>query len=137
MFGVGLAYVYFQVPMMVILITPALEGLRPQWQEAAESLGASRSDYMRHVAIPVLAPAFIGAMLILFGNAFSAYATALALVGAAIPLVPAAINEAINGNVLVNQDRIALALGVEMIVVVMIIMVGYWLVQRRARRWLQ
>jgi putative spermidine/putrescine transport system permease protein len=137
MFGVGLAYVYFQIPMMVILITPALEGLRPQWQEAAEGLGASKLEYMRHVAVPVMAPAFIGSLLILFGNAFSAYATALALVGVGIPLVPAAINEAINGNVLVNQGRVALALGVEMIVIVMIIMVGYWLVQRRARRWLQ
>jgi putative spermidine/putrescine transport system permease protein len=137
LFGVGLVYVYFQVPMMVILITPALEGLRPQWREAAESLGASRLSYMRHVAIPVLTPALIGSLLILFGNAFSAYATALALVGAAIPLVPAAINEAINGNVLVNQDRIALALGVEMIVIVMVIMIGYWAVQRRARRWLE
>jgi putative spermidine/putrescine transport system permease protein len=137
MFGVGVVYVYFQIPMMVILITPALEGLRPQWREAAEGLGASKLEYLRCVAVPVMAPAFIGALLILFGNAFSAYATALALVGAAIPLVPAAINEAINGNVLVNQDRIALALGVEMILVVLIIMVGYWLVQRRARRWLQ
>lgn len=137
MFGVGLCYVFFQVPMMVILITPALEGLRPQWREAAQNLGASRFEYMRHVAVPVMLPAFIGSLLILFGNAFSAYATALALVGAAIPLVPAAINDAINGNVLVNQDRIAFALGVEMILIVMIIMVGYWLVQRRARRWLQ
>jgi putative spermidine/putrescine transport system permease protein len=137
MFGVGLCYVFFQVPMMVILITPALEGLRPQWREAAESLGASKLEYARHVAIPVMAPAFIGSLLILFGNAFSAYATALALVGASIPLTPAAINEAINGNVLVNEDRIAFALGVQMIIVVMIIMVFYWLAQRRARRWLQ
>jgi putative spermidine/putrescine transport system permease protein len=137
LFGVGLAYVYFQIPLMVILITPALEGLRPQWQEAAQSLGASRGRYLRHVAVPVMAPAFIGSLLILFGNAFSAYATALALVGAAIPLVPASINDAINGNVLVNEDRTALALGVEMILIVMVIMVGYWLVQRRARRWLQ
>ncbi len=137
LFGVGLTYTYFQVPMMVILITPALEGLRPQWREAAESLGASRLQYMRRIAIPVMAPAFIGSLLILFGNAFSAYATALALVGTAIPLVPAAINNAINGNVLVNQAGIALALGVEMILIAAIVMTGYWLVQRRARRWLQ
>jgi len=137
MFGVGLCYVYFQVPMMVILITPALEGLRPQWQEAAQNLGATKFKYMRHVAIPVMAPAFIGSLLILFGNAFSAYATALALVGVTIPLVPAGIQSAINGNVLVNESHIALALGVEMIVIVMIIMTGYWMVQRRARRWLQ
>lgn len=137
LFGVGLTYVYFQIPLMVILITPALEGLRPQWREAAENLGASRLDYMRHVAIPVMMPALIGSLLILFGNAFSAYATALALVGSTISLIPAKINSAINGNVLVSQDRIALALGVEMILIVMVIMTGYWLVQRRARRWLQ
>jgi len=137
LFGVGLAYVYFQIPMMVILITPALEGLRPQWQEAAENLGATKLAYLRHVAVPVMAPAFIGALLVLFGNAFGAYATALALVGSAIPLLPAAIESAINGNVLVNEDRIAFALGVEMILVVMIVMVLYGLVQRRARRWLQ
>ena len=137
LFGVGLAYVYFQIPLMVILITPALEGLRPQGREAAENLGASRLAYMRHVSIPVMTPALIGSLLILFGNAFSAYATALALVGSTIPLTPARINSAINGNVLVSQDRIALALGVEMILVVMVVMIGYWLAQRRARRWLQ
>jgi putative spermidine/putrescine transport system permease protein len=137
LFGVGIAYVFFQIPLMVILITPALEGLRPQWQEAAESLGASKLEYMRHVAVPVMAPSFIGALLVLFGNAFAAYATALALVGVTIPLIPAAIEAAINGNVLVNQDRVAFALGVEMIMIVMIVMIGYWMVQRRARRWLQ
>jgi putative spermidine/putrescine transport system permease protein len=137
LFGVGLAYVYFQVPLMVILITPALEGLRPQWREAAQNLGASRWGYMRHVAIPVLTPAFVGATLVLFGNAFSAYATALALVGSTIDLVPAKINVELNGNVIVNADRLGLALGVEMIAVVAVVMVGYWLVQSRARRWLQ
>ena len=135
--GVGLAYVYFQIPLMVILITPALEGLRPQWQEAAQSLGASKLRYMRHVAIPVLAPAVIGSTLILFGNAFSAYATALALVGSTISIVPAQIDNAINGNVLVNSDRVGLALGVEMIVVILVVMVAYGLLQRRARRWSQ
>jgi len=135
--GLALAYTYFQIPLMVILITPALEGLRPQWEEAAQSLGASKLSYMRHVAIPVLTPAFVGATLILFGNAFSAYATALALTGGTIAIVPTQINEALNGNVIANQDRVGLALGVEMIVVVAFVMIGYWMVQSRARRWLQ
>jgi len=121
----------------VILITPALEGLRPQWQEAAEGLGATRLGYLRHVAIPVLAPSVVGATLILFGNAFSAYATALALVGSTLAIVPAQIDDAINGNVLVGADRLGFALGVEMVVIVIVVMFGYALVQRRARRWLQ
>jgi putative spermidine/putrescine transport system permease protein len=137
MTGVGLCYVYFQIPLMVILITPALEGLRVEWQDAALSLGASRLGYLRHVAVPVLLPSFVGATLILFGNAFSAYATALALVGSTLNIVPAQIDNALNGNVLVGADRAGLTLGTEMIMVILIVMVGYWLVQRRARRWLR
>ena len=135
--GVGLAYVYFQVPLMLILITPSLEGLRPQWQEAAQGLGASKLAYLRHVAFPIMAPSLIGATLILFGNAFSAYATALALVGSTLNIVPAQIDDAINGNVLVNADRVGLALGVEMIAVIVVVMFCYHLIQRRARRWLR
>lgn len=135
--GVGLCYVYFQIPLMIILITPALEGLRSEWQEAALGLGASKLGYLRHVAVPVLLPSFVGATLILFGNAFSAYATALALVGSTLQIVPARIDDALNGNVLVGADRLGLTLGAEMIIVVLIVMVGYWLVQRRARRWLR
>ena len=137
MTGVGLCYVYFQIPLMVILITPALEGLRAEWQDAALSLGASKLGYLRHVAVPVLLPSFVGATLILFGNAFSAYATALALVGSTLSIVPAQIDNAINGNVFVGADRAGLTLGTEMIIVILVVMVGYWLVQRRARRWLR
>jgi len=137
MTGVGLCYVYFQIPLMIILITPALEGLRAEWQDAALSLGASKLGYLRHVAVPVLLPSFVGATLILFGNAFSAYATALALVGSTLNIVPAQIDNALNGNVLVGADRAGLTLGTEMIIIILIVMVGYWLVQRRARRWLR
>jgi putative spermidine/putrescine transport system permease protein len=137
MTGVGLCYVYFQIPLMIILITPALEGIRSEWQDAALSLGANKLGYLRHVVVPVLLPSFVGATLILFGNAFSAYATALALVGSTLSIVPAQIDNALNGNVLVGADRAGLTLGTEMIVVILIGMVGYWLVQRRARRWLR
>jgi putative spermidine/putrescine transport system permease protein len=137
MLGVGLCYVYFQVPLMVILITPALEGLRPEWQEAAEGLGAGKLAYLRHVAVPVLLPSVVGATLILFANAFSAYATALALVGSTLNIVPASIDSAINGNVEVGADRLGLTLGVEMVLLTLVVMVGYWFVQRRARRWLR
>jgi len=133
--GLGLTYVYFQVPLMVILITPALEGLQPQWREAAENLGASAWDYWRHVALPVLAPALGGAALVLFGNAFAAYATALALTSGSIPLLPTAIASALSGNVLADQQNVGLALGFDMVVVIAVVMVGYLVLQRRAARW--
>jgi putative spermidine/putrescine transport system permease protein len=133
--GLGLTYVYFQVPLMVILITPALEGLLPQWREAAENLGASAWTYWRHVALPVLAPALGGATLVLFGNAFAAYATALALTSGSIPLLPTAIASALSGNVLADQQNVGLALGFDMVIVIAVVMVGYLVLQRRAARW--
>ena len=133
--GLSLTYVYFQIPLMVILATPALEGLLPQWREAAENLGASAWQYWRHVALPVLAPALAGATLVLFGNAFAAYATALALTSGSIPLVPTAIASALSGNVLAGRQNVGLALGLTMVVVIAAVMVLYLLLQRRASRW--
>ena len=133
--GLGLTYVYFQIPLMVILIGPALECLQPQWREAAENLGASAWAYWRHVALPVLAPALAGATLVLFGNAFAAYATALALTSGTIPLVPTAIASALSGNVLANQQNVGLALGFDMVIVIGVVMVAYLALQRRASRW--
>ncbi|MGE3289489.1 MAG: ABC transporter permease [Pseudonocardia sp.] len=133
--GLALTYVYFQIPLMVILITPALEGLRPQWREAAENLGASSWAYWRHVALPVLAPALAGATLVLFGNAFAAYATALALTSGQIPIVPTAIAAALSGNVLTGQQNVGLALGLDMVLVISVVMVGYLWLQKRASRW--
>lgn len=133
--GLALTYVYFQIPLMVILITPALEGLLPQWREAAENLGASAWTYWRRIALPVLAPALGGAALVLFGNAFAAYATALALTSGSIPLLPTAIASALSGNVLAGAQNVGLALGLDMVGVIAVVMVGYVVLQRRASRW--
>jgi putative spermidine/putrescine transport system permease protein len=89
----------------------------------------------RHVALPVLAPALGGATLVLFGNAFAAYATALALTSGSIPLLPTAIASALSGNVLADQQNVGLALGLDMVLVIAVVMVGYLVLQRRASRW--
>ncbi len=136
-FGVGLCYFYFQIPLMVIFITPAIEGLKPEWEEAATNLGATRFAYLRHVAIPVLMPSFFAAELILFGSAFSAFATMLALNTCSNPVVPCKIFTEMSNNVIVTSPNVGLALGAEMIIVVAIVMSGYWFVQRRAGKWLR
>ena len=83
--GLILVYTYFQIPLMVIVFLPALEGLRPQWREAAVNLGATTRQYWTQVAFPLLRPAFLGSALLLFANAFAAYATAAALVTQGAP----------------------------------------------------
>ncbi len=134
--GIVVVYVYFQVPLMVLVITPALEGLRPQWAEAAHNLGATRPQYWRYVAGPVLLPALLGSLLLLFANSFAAYATAAALTNGGVPLLPIEIGSLLSGNVIAGQENLGKALGLEMIVIVAALMGGYTLLQRRASRWL-
>ena len=98
--GLKLVYAYFQIPLMVIVFIPALDGIRPQWREAAENLGASTWPYWRHVGIPLLLPAFLGSTLLLFANSFAAYATARALISQGAPILALRIGQAIgNENV--------------------------------------
>lgn len=135
--GLILVYTYFQIPLMVIVFIPALEGLREQWREAAMSLGASRWQYLREVAVPLLTPAFLGSMLLLFANAFAAYATAAALVSQGSPIVPLLIRAALTSEVVLGQSGFAFALALEMIVVVAVVMFAYNALVRRTARWLR
>lgn len=135
--GLILVYTYFQIPLMVIVFLPALEGLREQWREAAVSLGASQWQYLREVAVPLLSPAFLGSALLLFANAFAAYATAAALVSQGSPIVPLLIRAALTSEVVLGQSGFAYALACEMIVVVAVVMIAYNALVRRTARWLK
>jgi putative spermidine/putrescine transport system permease protein len=135
--GVCLVYMYFQIPLMVLVILPALEGLRPSWREAAQNLGARTWQYWRHVGGPVLLPSFLGCVLLLFGSAFSAYATAEALTNGTIPLTSIQIGSFLNGNVIAGQENVGKALGLGMVVIIAVAMLIYVVLQRRAARWLR
>jgi putative spermidine/putrescine transport system permease protein len=134
--GLMLVYLYFQVPLMLIVFLPAVEGLRPQWREATETLGGSTWVYWRRVAAPILLPSFVGAMLLLFTNAFSAYATAAALVSQGSPLLPLAIGNTLTSEVILGQENVGKAMALAMVVVVAIVMGLYAVLDRRASKWL-
>jgi putative spermidine/putrescine transport system permease protein len=135
--GVALVYLYFQSPLMVVVVTPALGAVRPQWREASAGLGAGGFGFWRFVGGPVLLPPVLGAILLLFGGAMSAYATADALTSGSIPLVSIQIGSFLNGNVIAGQQNVGKALGLGMVVVVAVAMGFYLLLQRRASRWLR
>ncbi|PTR44896.1 putative spermidine/putrescine transport system permease protein [Rhodococcus sp. OK611] len=135
--GVQFVYLYFLIPLMVLVITPAIEGLRPEWREAAEGLGARGWQYWRHVAGPALLPHFLGSIALLFCTAFSSYATAEALTNGTLAITPLRIDGALSGNVLAGQENLGAALALSMIVVVVPLTLLYQLMQRRSSRWLQ
>ena len=136
-YGVALVYMYFQLPLMVLVITPALGGLRPAWREAAENLGASSFKYWRTVGIPVLLPSVLGGMLLLFGSGFSAYATADTLTAGTVTLAPIQIGAYLGGNVISGEENIGYAMGFGMLLILAVTMVLYGLVRRRASKWLR
>jgi putative spermidine/putrescine transport system permease protein len=133
--GLSLIYLYFLIPLMVLVTMPALEGLKPQWGEAAENLGASRWHYWRLVAGPVLLPNFLGSLLLLFCSSFSAFATAYA-VNSSFPIVTIRIHAVLSGNVLANQENLGAALALDMIVIVLPLTIAYQWLQRRTSKWL-
>lgn len=134
--GIALVYMYFQVPLMVLVTLPALEGLRPSWREAAHGLGARSWQYWRHVGIPVLLPSVLGAMLLVFGFGFAAYATADALTSGTVPLTPIQIGSFVSGNVMAGQQNVGQALGLGMVLIIAVVMVLYTVLQRRVSTWL-
>jgi putative spermidine/putrescine transport system permease protein len=132
--GVEFVYLYFQIPLAILVIAPAIDGLKREWREAASNLGASSWQFWRHIGIPVLAPSMFGMFILLFGNAFAAYATAYALTTGVVPLVPILICYYYTGNVLDNP-HLAQAMAFGMFVVLAVMMLLYIPLQRRAARW--
>jgi len=134
--GLVITYLYFQIPLMVLILLPALDGLKREWREASEILGASRWQYWTHVAFPILWPSFLGSTLLLFANAFGAIATAYGLTGSSLNIVPILLYAQIRGDVLHNANLgYALALG--MIVITAASNFAYIWLRRRSERWMR
>ena len=134
--GLALTYLYFQVPLMVLIITPALDGLKREWREAAECLGASGAQYWRMVALPVLWPSLLGTFALLFANAFGAVATAMALTGSSLSIMPIILFAQIRGDVL-QDPHLGYALAFSMIVITGIANFIYIMLRSRAERWVK
>lgn len=134
--GLSAIYMFFQFPLMVLIMVPALDGLKREWREAAENLGASNLQYWTRIALPVLLPSILGAMILLFGNAFGAYATAYALTGGRLPIITIQIGAQIRGDVLHNPG-LGYAMAMGMVIIMAISLAGYSWLQKISERWLR
>jgi putative spermidine/putrescine transport system permease protein len=134
--GLALTYLFFQIPLMVLIITPALDGLKREWREAAQVLGASNAQYWRMVALPILFPSLLGTFALLFANAFGAVATAFALTGPQLNIVPIKLFAQIRGDVL-GDPHLGYALAFGMIVITGVANALYIWLRARSERWLK
>ena len=133
--GLVLVYLFFQIPLMIIVVYPALEGIKNEWREAAANLGATKFSYWRYVGIPILTPPVLGSFFLLFASAFAAYATANVLTQGTIPLLPLQVGTLVSGDVVADQSNVGYAMGFEMIVIVALAMTLYTYLDKRATRW--
>lgn len=136
LWGLIITYLFFQIPLMILIITPALEGLKREWREAAAILGATTTQYWRMVGLPILFPSLLGTFALLFANAFGAVATAVALTGSTLNLAPILLFAQIRGDVL-GSPHLGYALALGMIVITGIANAVYIILRTRAERWLK
>ena len=134
--GLTITYCYFQIPLMILIIAPAIDGLKKEWGEAAATLGATPAQFWRYVGLPVLWPNLLGTLSLLFANAFGAIATAYALTGSSLNIVPILLYAQIRGDVL-NNPGLGAALALGMIVITALANVVYLVIRTRAERWLK
>ena len=134
--GLVVTYLFFQIPLMILIIMPALDGLKREWREAAAVLGATGAQYWRMVALPILFPSLLGTFALLFANAFGAVATAFALTGPQLNIVPIKLFAQIRGDVLGNP-HLGYALAFGMIVITGLANVTYIVLRTRSERWLK
>jgi len=134
--GLTLTYLYFQIPLMILIISPAIDGLKKEWNEASQTLGATQWQFWRYIGLPILWPSFLGTLSLLFANAFGAIATAYALTGSSLNIVPILLYAQIRGDALQNPG-LGAALAVGMILITGIANVIYLVISSRAERWMK
>jgi putative spermidine/putrescine transport system permease protein len=128
--GLYWVYLYFQWPLMTVLMLPAFGAIQREWIEAAKGLGSSTWGFWWRVGLPVLFPSILGSLALLFANAFGAYATVYALSQGARNLIPIQIGFQIQGDIGYNPS-VAAALALMMALVLGLCLMVY----RISRRW--
>jgi putative spermidine/putrescine transport system permease protein len=131
--GLSIVYSYFQLPLMVLLVIPALRGLQPSWAEAAANLGASRFQYWRRVGLPILFPAVAASFFLLVANALGAYATAYGL-SYVLNLITIQIGYLIQGETML-EPTLANALATVLLLLMTVMILANQLLARSSERW--
>lgn len=134
--GLTLTYLYFQIPLMILIMTPAIDGLKREWREASAILGASTWQYWRMIAFPILWPSLLGSFLLLFANAFGAIATAYALTGSSLNIITILLFAQIRGDVL-HDPNLGYALALGMILITGLSNGAYIWLRSRSERWMR
>lgn len=128
--GLLAIYIYFQIPLAVLLLYPAFDALSDDWQAAAALLGARTSQYWAKVALPVLSPALLGTFIILVANAIGAYASVYALTSGNYNLITIRIASLVSGDLFLEPNLAAAISVILMLLLAFITVINQWLISK-------
>lgn len=132
--GLTMMYIYFQIPLSTLLLIPAFNGIRNEWNEANMLLGGTNTHFWTHVGIPVLIPSIFSTLSVLFANALCAYATAYALLMNNFSLLPINISASFVGDIK-TKPKLGAALSVVMMLILCIVILLNNYITRKTTKW--
>ncbi|MDG2687089.1 ABC transporter permease subunit [Vibrio parahaemolyticus] len=128
--GLLAIYIYFQIPLAVLLLYPAFDALSDDWQAAAALLGARTALYWAKVALPVLSPALFGTFIILIANAIGAYASVYALTSGNYNVITIRIASLVSGDLFLEPNLAAAISVILMALLAFITVINQWLIAK-------
>ncbi|MCS0182155.1 ABC transporter permease [Vibrio alginolyticus] len=128
--GLLAIYIYFQIPLAVLLLYPAFDALSDDWQAAAALLGAKTSQYWAKIALPVLSPALFGTFIILIANAIGAYASVYALTSGNYNVITIRIASLVSGDLFLEPNLATAISVVLMVLLAFITLINQWLISK-------
>lgn len=87
-FGLSLAYSYYLIPRVVMVMLPAVQNFDMVQLSVARSLGAGYLRTIVGIMLPQVLPSLVSAYCLTAAVAMGAYGTALALVGTQMNILP-------------------------------------------------
>ena len=132
--GLTLMYIYFQIPLSTLLLIPAFNGIRPEWNEANMLLGGTGTHFWGKIGIPVLLPSIFSTLSVLFANALTAYATAYALLMNNFSLLPINISASFVGDIK-TKPKLGAALSVVMMVIMCLVILLNNFITKKTTKW--
>lgn len=132
--GLTMMYIYFQIPLSTLLLIPAFNGIRQEWNEANMLLGGTNTHFWMHVGIPVLLPSLFSTLSVLFANALCAYATAYALLMNNFSLLPVNISASFVGDIK-TKPKLGAALSVVMMLIMCVVILINNFITKKTTKW--
>ncbi|TYL46226.1 sulfate ABC transporter permease subunit CysT [Nocardioides sp. BGMRC 2183] len=131
--AVTLALAFVTLPFVVRAVQPVLGELEHDVEEAAASLGASRTTILRRIVLPALVPAIAAGAALSFARAISEYGS-LVLLSGNRPFETEVVSVRVLSHIENGSTASAAAVASLMLVVALTVIVVLDVIQRRVSR---